>query len=232
MQQTRLWDAAARETVAMRTKEEAHDYRYFPEPDLPPVRIARERIAELRAALPELPEARARRVMSTYALSELDVVSMEGNGLTAYFEEAAKAAGNPRAAFNWVTGELARKLNELGDAFDIGRVSPAALAGLIGVVERGTISASVAKTVFDRMYDTGRAAEEIVKDEGLAQIADEDTLVRAVRAVIDANPGPADQYRSGRTGILGFLVGQVMKATAGQANPRLVNDLLRRELTR
>ncbi len=128
--------------------------------------------------------------------------------------------------------EFARKLNELGDAFDLQRVGPAALAGLIRVVERGTISSSVAKTVFDKMYETGRGAEDIVKADGLAQIADEGALLKAVRMVIDANPGPVGQYRGGRTSTFGFLVGQVMKATAGQANPRLVNDLLRRELDR
>jgi aspartyl-tRNA(Asn)/glutamyl-tRNA(Gln) amidotransferase subunit B len=232
VQETRLWDAAARQTVAMRSKEEAHDYRYFPEPDLPPVQVGRERIEQVRVTIPELPEARKRRIMARYGLSELDVVSMEGNDLTTYFEETAKLAGSPKAAFNWVTGELARKMNARAEAFDVRRVSPAALAGLIRVVDQGTISASVAKTVFDRMYETGCRAEEVVQSEGLAQIADESALLQAVRAVMDANPGPVGQYRAGRTNTFGFLVGQVMKATGGQANPRVVNDLLRRELTR
>ena len=232
VQETRLWDSSARQTVAMRSKEEAHDYRYFPEPDLPPVQIARERIEQVRATIPELPEARRQRIMVEYGLSDLDVVSLEGNGLTAYFEETAKVAGSPRAAFNWITGELARKLNELGETFDFQRMPPGALAGLIRVVERGAISASVAKTVFEKMYETGHGAEEIVKADGLAQIGDEDALLRAVRSVIDANPGPVSQFRAGRTNTFGFLVGQVMKATSGQANPRVVNDLLRRELSR
>jgi aspartyl-tRNA(Asn)/glutamyl-tRNA(Gln) amidotransferase subunit B len=231
-QETRLWDAAARQTSAMRSKEEAHDYRYFPEPDLPPVQVSRERVERLRARIPELPEARRERLVATYGLSDLDVTAMEGNGLSTFFEQTAKMSGNAKAAFNWVSGEVSRKLNALGEAFDIGRVAPAQLARLIGLVEKGTISASVAKSVFDKMYETGQSAETIVETEGLAQIADEGELLRVIQSVILANPEPVAQYRAGRASTFGFLVGQVMKATGGQANPRVVNELLRRELSR
>jgi aspartyl-tRNA(Asn)/glutamyl-tRNA(Gln) amidotransferase subunit B len=230
VQETRLWDAGARETFSMRSKEDAHDYRYFPEPDLPPVQMTRERIEELRGSLIELPEARRQRVMAEYALAEAEVMALENIELTALFEETARAAGNPRAAFNWVSGEVARKLNELGERFDRQRVTGRALAGLIGLVDKSTISASIGKTVFEKMYETGRSADEIVAADGLAQIGDEDAILSSVRAVIGANHDAVAQIRNGKTGTFGFLVGQVMKATGGKANPKLVNELLRREL--
>jgi aspartyl-tRNA(Asn)/glutamyl-tRNA(Gln) amidotransferase subunit B len=230
VQETRLWDAAADETLPMRSKEDAHDYRYFPEPDLPPVHLARASIDAIGASIFELPDARRQRLMAQYALSELDVKALESNDLTALFEETAKAAGNAKAAFNWISGEVARKVNELGDRFDRGRVTAPALACLIGIVEKGTISASIGKAVFEKMYDSGRSADDIVGAEGLAQIGDERALMTSVASVIEANRDAVAQYRSGKTGTFGFLVGQVMKATGGKANPKLVNDLLRREL--
>jgi aspartyl-tRNA(Asn)/glutamyl-tRNA(Gln) amidotransferase subunit B len=232
VQETRLWDADARETFSMRTKEDAHDYRYFPEPDLPPVVLSRERIEAIRASIVELPEARRQRVMAQYALSEQEVTALENTELTALFEETARASGHPRAAFNWVSGEVARKLNDLGERFDRQRVTAAALAGLIGLVDKSTISASIGKAVFDKMYDTGRSADEIVAADGLAQIGDEDAILSSVREVIGANQDAVAQIRNGKTGTFGFLVGQVMKKTGGRANPKLVNELLRRELDR
>jgi aspartyl-tRNA(Asn)/glutamyl-tRNA(Gln) amidotransferase subunit B len=214
----------------MRSKEDAHDYRYFPEPDLPPVQLTRERIEEIRATIVELPEARRRRVMTEYALSEAEVTALENIELTALFEETAKAAVNARAAFNWVSGEVARKLNDLGARFDRQRVTAGALAGLIGLVDKKTISASIGKTVFEKMYETGRSADEIVVADGLAQIGDEAAILSSVRAVLSANADAVAQIRSGKAATFGFLVGQVMKATGGKANPKLVNELLRREL--
>ena len=230
VQETRLWDASARETFSMRSKEDAHDYRYFPEPDLPPVRLERDRIEQIRASIVELPEARRRRVMVAYALSEAEVTALENTDLTPLFEETARASGLPRAAFNWVSGEVARKLNELGERFDRQRVPAAALAGLIALVEKATISASIGKAVLEKMYDTGRSADDIVASDGLAQIGDEGAILSSVRAVIGANQDAVGQIRNGKTGTFGFLVGQVMKATGGKANPKLVNELLRREL--
>jgi aspartyl-tRNA(Asn)/glutamyl-tRNA(Gln) amidotransferase subunit B len=230
VQETRLWDAGARETFSMRTKEDAHDYRYFPEPDLPPVRLTPERIAEISRSIAELPEARRHRVMAEFGLSNPEVTSLERNELTAFFESTAKAGANARAAFNWVSGEVARKLNELGERFDRQRVTADALAGLIALVDKGTISSSIAKTVFDKMYETGRNANDIVTAEGLAQIGDHAALLTSVRAVLAANADAVAQIRGGKTGTFGFLVGQVMKGTGGKANPKLVNELLRREL--
>jgi len=230
VQETRLWDAGARETFSMRSKEDAHDYRYFPEPDLPPVQVDAARIGEIRASILELPEARRQRLMSTYALSELDVMALEGHDLVALFEATAAASGKPKASFNWVAGEVSRKMNDLGAQFDAARMTAAALAGLIALVENGTISASIGKSVFEKMYETGRSAGEIVSAEGLAQIGDESELLASIAAVIDAHADAVGQYRSGKTGTFGFLVGQVMKATGGKANPKLVNALLKREL--
>ena len=232
VQETRLWDALARETFSMRTKEDAHDYRYFPEPDLPPVQLARARIDQIRQSIAELPEGRRQRVMAEYALSDREVATLERIELTALFESTAQASGNARAAFNWISGEVARKLNELGERFDRHRVTADALAGLIQLVEQGRISASIAKSVFEKMYDTGRSAADIVAAEGLAQIGDEGAILRDVRTVLSANPDAVAQIRNGKTGTIGFLVGQVMKASGGKANPRLVNELLRRELER
>ena len=229
-QETRLWDADARETVSMRSKEDAHDYRYFPDPDLPPVRLGRDRIDEIRDSIVELPEARRQRLISACGLSEAEVTALEGHALLSFFEATATAAGNPRAAFNWVSGEVARKINELGERFDRERVTAAGLAGLIALVENGTISASIAKTVFERMYESGRTAGDIVAAEGLAQIGEEGPLLESVRAVLAGNQDAVTQIRQGKTGTFGFLVGQVMKATGGKANPKLVNELLRREL--
>ena len=168
--------------------------------------------------------------MAAYALSEAEVTALENTELTPLFEETARASGQPRAAFNWVSGEIARKLNELGERFDRQRVSAAALAGLIALVEKATISASIGKSVLEKMYETGRTADDIVAADGLAQIGDEGAIVSSVRAVIAANQDAVTQFRNGKTGTFGFLVGQVMKAMGGKANPTLVNQLLRREL--
>jgi aspartyl-tRNA(Asn)/glutamyl-tRNA(Gln) amidotransferase subunit B len=230
VQETRLWNAAAGETFSMRSKEDAHDYRYFPEPDLPPVQLSRAWIDEISRSIFELPDARRQRLIVQYRLSELEVQALETHDLTGFFEETAQASGSPRAAFNWISGEVARKLNELGGRFDRSRLTAHALSGLIGIVEKGTISASSAKGVFETMYNTGRSAEEIVNAEGLGQIGDEGALMASITSVIAANQDAVAQYRNGKTGTIGFLVGQVMKATGGKANPKLVNDLLRREL--
>ena len=158
------------------------------------------------------------------------MAALEGHNLIPYFEQTARALGQPKAAFNWVSGELARKMNELGTAFDPARIPADVLAALIRLVDRGTISNSAAKEVFEKMYESGRPAETVVQAEGLAQIDDRSTLLAAIKAVVAGNPDAVDQYRRGKTGTFGFLVGQVMKSTSGKANPRLVNELLRAEL--
>jgi aspartyl-tRNA(Asn)/glutamyl-tRNA(Gln) amidotransferase subunit B len=229
--ETRLWDVAAGRTVAMRSKEEAHDYRYFPEPDLPPLDLSEERIERIRRLLPELPEARRCRLVAQYGLPEYDAgILTQSSALADYFEATAAHARDARAASNWILGEVLRKLKDTGAAVTDVRVAPARLAELIALVDRGTISGSVAKDVFQKMYETGATAESVVAAQGLAQISDEAALVGAIRDVIAANPGPVEQYRAGRTKTFGFLVGQVMKATRGQGNPALINELLKREL--
>jgi aspartyl-tRNA(Asn)/glutamyl-tRNA(Gln) amidotransferase subunit B len=233
VQETRLWDSAAGRTFSMRSKEEAHDYRYFPEPDLPPVIVTDQRIAAVRATMTELPDARRRRFVAEYALPEYDAgVLTQSAALADYFERVAAAAGNPKAASNWVMGELLRTMNERTTPIGEVPLTPAALGELITLVDRGTISSSIAKDVFTRMYDSGRAAGEIVASEGLAQIGDEAALMPIVRDVLGRNAEAVAQYRAGRTATFGFLVGQVMKGSGGKGNPKLVNQLLKRELDR
>ena len=230
-QETRLWDTASHRTVSMRSKEDAHDYRYFPEPDLPPVEVSEAWIAEVAAALPELPEARKQRLVRQYGLSAGEAGQLaHSGGLTAYFEAVA-AGGNSKAAANWVMGEVTRRLNADGEEIDAVGVPPDALGRLIRMVDDGVVSGSAAKTVFERMYGTGREAAEIVEAEGLAQIGDEGRLRGVVARVIADNDDAVSRFRRGNEGSLGFLVGQVMRATRGRANPRLVNELLRRALS-
>ena len=231
-QETRLWDTAAGRTVSMRSKEDAHDYRYFPEPDLPPVEVSEAWVAEVAAALPELPEARKQRLVRDYRISPAEAAQLADTGaLTAYFEAASAAAGNPKAAANWVMGEVTRRLKADGDEIGAVGVSPEALGRLIRMVDAGAVSGSAAKTVFERMVGTGREAEEIVEAERLAQIGDEEQLLGVVTRVIADNDDAASRFRRGNEGSLGFLVGQVMRATRGRANPKLVNALLRRSLS-
>ena len=230
VQETRLFDSGSGRTHAMRSKEEAHDYRYFPEPDLPPVVVDAARIEVVRAAMPELPEARRQRFVAAYGLPEYDAgVLTTSAGLAEYFERVASRV-SPKAASNWIMGELLRIQKERGRTMVEVPLTPEALAGLIALVENGTISSSIGKDVFAKMYDTGRSADEIVAAEGLAQIGDEAAIVAIVRDVIARHADAVAQYRAGKMQTFGFLVGQVMKGTGGKANPKLANELLRREL--
>jgi aspartyl-tRNA(Asn)/glutamyl-tRNA(Gln) amidotransferase subunit B len=229
--ETRLWDTAAGRTFSMRSKEEAHDYRYFPEPDLPPLRIEASVVDDLKRALPELPDARRRRFVSQYALPDYDAALLtQSQALAAYFEATAAAATNPKAASNWIMGELTRKMNEEGTDIEAVPLTPEALAGLIHLVDSGTISGPTAKQVFEKMYSSGRSAREIVDADGLAQIDDEAAVQAAVNKVLAAHGDAVKQYRAGKKQTYGFLVGQVIKSMGGKANPALVNTLMRREL--
>ncbi len=229
-QETRLFDSTTGRTMSMRSKEEAHDYRYFPEPDLPPLVVDEARVAAVRGTMPELPEARRQRFVASYGIPAYDAgVLTQSAALADYFEKTA-AAGNAKAASNWIMGELSRVMNER--AIDVAQVTmtPAALAGLIALIDKGTISSAIAKEVFAKMFDSGRTADDIVKAEGLAQIGDESSIVSAIRDVMAKNADAVSQYRAGKQQTFGFLVGQVMKATGGKANPKLANQLLKREL--
>jgi aspartyl-tRNA(Asn)/glutamyl-tRNA(Gln) amidotransferase subunit B len=233
VQETRLWDSATGRTNSMRSKEEAHDYRYFPEPDLPPLIVDEARIARVRTTMPELPAARRQRFVTHYAIPEYDAgVLTASAGLADYFEAVAVAAGNAKAASNWVMGEVLRTMKEHGhDARDT-PLEAVRLAGLIKLVDDGTISSSIAKDVFGKMYESGRSASEIVAAEGLAQVGDESALLEIIRGVISAHADAVAQYRAGKMQTFGFLVGQVMKASKGKANPTLASDLLKKELVR
>jgi aspartyl-tRNA(Asn)/glutamyl-tRNA(Gln) amidotransferase subunit B len=209
----------------MRSKEEAHDYRYFPEPDLPPLEITGAWMAEVQASLPELPAARRARFAAEYGLPDYDAgVLTASREVAGYFETAARASGNAKAASNWVMNEVLRKLDEKGG------VAPEALAELIRLVEAGTLSATLAKDVFERMWTSGEAPSAIVAREGLSQVSDEGALRAAVDEVLAASPEQVASYRGGKTAALGWFVGQVMRKSGGKANPQLVNRLLKEAL--
>ena len=228
VQETRLFDAAQGKTYSMRSKEEAHDYRYFPDPDLPALVVDASRRDAIAAQLPELPEARRRRFIGQYALPEYDAALLtQTRGVADYFEDTAKLSGNPKAASNWVMGEVLRNMKERAIAIAAIPISPSALAGLIAIVEKGTISSTVAKDVFAKMYDSGRGAAEIVAAEGLAQISDASSLEPIVGRVIAANPDIIAEIKAGKDRKLQFLVGQVMKETKGKGDPKIVTDLMK-----
>jgi aspartyl-tRNA(Asn)/glutamyl-tRNA(Gln) amidotransferase subunit B len=229
VQETRLFDAAQGKTYSMRSKEEAHDYRYFPDPDLPALVVTEARRTAITSQLPELPDARRRRFIEQYALPEYDAALLtQTRGVADYFEDTAKLSGNAKAASNWVMGEVLRNMKERAiDVTDI-PVAPQALAGLIAIVETGTISSTVAKDVFAKMYDTGRAAAEIVAAEGLAQISDASSLEPLVQKVIAAHSDIIAEIKQGKDRKFQFLVGQVMKETRGKGDPKIITDLMRR----
>lgn len=228
VQETRLFDAARGTTHSMRSKEEAHDYRYFPEPDLPPLIVEAGRRRAIEASMPELPEARRRRFIAEYAIPEYDAALLtQTRGVADYFEETARQSGNAKAASNWVMGEVLRNMKERAVAIEAVPITPAALAGLIGIVEQGTISSTVSKDVFAKMYDTGRAAAEIVAADGLAQISDSSSIEPIVQRVLAAHPDVVAEIKAGKDRKFQFLVGQVMKETKGKGDPKLVTDLMR-----
>jgi aspartyl-tRNA(Asn)/glutamyl-tRNA(Gln) amidotransferase subunit B len=231
IQETRLWDSAAGETVSMRSKEEAHDYRYFPEPDLPPVLVEAATVDAIAREMPELPQARRQRFVAALGLPDYDATILTASRALADFFEATVAAGAAaKAASNWMMGELTRALNESGKAITDSPVSPDRLAGLLALVDQGRISGAMAKTVFEKMFASGQSASDIVAAEGLAQITDDAQITERITAVLAANDDAVAQYRAGKSAALGFLVGQVMKATGGKANPKRVNELLKQML--
>ena len=232
VQETRLWDSTSGHTESMRTKEEAHDYRYFPEPDLPTLIVAETLVDDIRKAMPELPEDQKQRFVKEFEIAEEAAVWLtQAHGFASYFEELARKSLNPVASSNWMMGPVSRYLNEHSVDIDDFKIDSSDLAKLIQLVDSGLISGSAAKTVFRKMTETGANAESIVEDEGLKQIADEDILNLAVEAVLKGNSTAVETYRSGKEGVLGFLVGKVMKETQGKANPKLARDLLKAKLS-
>jgi aspartyl-tRNA(Asn)/glutamyl-tRNA(Gln) amidotransferase subunit B len=234
IQVTMGWDEAAGVTREQRSKEEAHDYRYFPEPDLPPLELERAWIREVEAGLPELPDARRDRFVADYGLSRYDAgVLVEDRSVADYFERAVQVAGGrvaPKLVANWVTGELFRLMNEAGVGIAEVKVGPADLVMLIGMVQEGLINQPAAKKTFGVMWETGRPPREIVDELGLAQISDAGQLAGTVARVIADNADAVAQVKAGKETTLRFLVGQVMKATRGKANPQLAEQLLREQL--
>ncbi len=231
VQETRTWEEERQITRSMRSKEEAHDYRYFPEPDLPPLRISREWVEKIRQSLPEMPEKARERLMREYGLSEYDtnLLTLTPNYL-AFFDECTLYYKDGKIISNWIMGELNKLLNQQNLDISECRVKPAALADMLKLIDEGRISGKMAKDVFEAMFETGIDPEQIIKEKGMEQISDEATLGMIIQEVIDKNPGVVDDYRNGKKKATGFLVGQVMQATKGQANPALVNKILAEKL--
>ncbi|RJP65540.1 MAG: Asp-tRNA(Asn)/Glu-tRNA(Gln) amidotransferase subunit GatB [Candidatus Abyssobacteria bacterium SURF_17] len=231
VQETRLWDADRGVTRSMRSKEEAHDYRYFPEPDLIPLIVDDTWINEIRARLPELPHQRKRRLQEDYGIPEYDAGVLTASKYTAdFFEQAARLYSDAKSVSNWVMGELQRYLNQEGIEIQRCKVTPEKLAELLKLIDDGVISGKIAKDVFGEIFRTGEHPAAIVKAKGLVQIADEDALVPVVNRVIEENPGPVADFLSGNERTFGFLMGQAMKATKGKANPKALNKILRERL--
>ena len=231
VQETRLWDDAQGVTNPMRSKEEAHDYRYFPDPDLVPVVIDQAWVAKIQSDMPELPLAKRERFVNDYQIPAYDAgVLTADKALANYYEDVVKLCGKPKIASNWIMGDIMKFLNE--DKRDIRQcpITAQSLADMIKLIEEGAISGKMAKEVIDDMYKTGKTPKEIIAEKGMVQITDEGELTKTITAIIEANPKQLADYRSGKDKLFGFFVGQVMKATQGKANPQLVNDLLKKML--
>lgn len=230
-QETRLWNIERGETAVMRSKEEAHDYRYFPDPDLVPLKLEDEWIEGFRASLPELPAVRTKRFISDYGLPEYDAAILTASkGMADYFESSLKLFNQPKTVSNWVMGELMRELNNSGTDISASPVTPERLVSLLQMVDKGTISLKVAREIFPELYCSGKMPEQIVQEKGLTQVSDEGALAKIIEEVLSKNPGQVTQFKEGKQQVLGFLVGQVMKVSGGKANPGKVNELLRKKL--
>ncbi|MGC8493175.1 MAG: Asp-tRNA(Asn)/Glu-tRNA(Gln) amidotransferase subunit GatB [Syntrophobacteraceae bacterium] len=231
VQETRLWDTARNVSVSMRGKEEANDYRYFPDPDLVPVVVDEEWIREIRSNLPELPEAKRERFVSQYGLPLYDAQMLTSSRpLADYFETAAKEFAQPKLVSNWIMSELLRELNRNDREIEACPVPPQHLADLLRLLDSGVISGKIAKAVFEEMFASGKSAQSIVDEKGLVQVSDQTALEAAIDQVLSENPGEVSQFRAGKEKLLGFFVGQVMKKTRGKANPQIVNEILGKKL--
>lgn len=233
VQETRLWNERESKTYSMRSKEEAHDYRYFPEPDLPPLVVSEALVERARAAMPELPEDRRRRFLEEYGLSFDDAAQLtDTRAMADYFEAGVKAGGNPRAIANWILNELVRELKNSGTEIGHSPVSAESLAQLIRMIEGATISGKMAKEALVQMYKTGRTAEAIIGEMGGAQVSDAAQIRELAEQAVASNAKQLEQYRGGKSALFGFFVGQVMKLSGGRANPQLVNSVLKEILDR
>jgi len=227
IQETRLWDPDKNRTFTMRTKEDAQDYRYFADPDLLPVIVSNETIEKYRAELPELPLARAQRFVREHSLPEYDAMILTTEkDLADYFEATTKISGNAKLTSNWIMTELIRELNTAGKNISQSPIHPDQLGRLIALIEKGTISGKIAKQVFQEVWDSGKDPEVVIKEKSLVQISDSGAIEKIIAEVLQANPSQVSEYRAGRTKLLGFFVGAVMKASKGQANPDVVNKIL------
>ncbi len=230
-QETRRWDDDKGMSYAMRSKEEAHDYRYFPEPDLAPIVSDREWIEKIRASLPELPEARRSRYVSEFGLPEYDAqLITQSKVLSDFFEEAVSKSSNPKLVSNWIMGDLMRILKDKGLEVEQIPFPAEYLARMIKLIESGKISGTIAKKVFEKMFESGKDPETIVKEEGLEVVSDEGALVGIVKSILEKNPQSVEDYKNGKEKAIGFLVGQAMKETKGKANPQIINKILKEEL--
>jgi aspartyl-tRNA(Asn)/glutamyl-tRNA(Gln) amidotransferase subunit B len=231
VQETRLWDPQKGVTVSMRGKEEAHDYRYFPDPDLVPMEISQEWIEDVKKTLPELPADKVKRFVAEYGIPEYDAEVLSiSKALADFYEETAKLSGQPKAASNWIMGDLLRLLKEDEREIEDCPVKPRHIAGMLKLIEDGTISGKIAKTVFEEMYKTGMMAEDVVREKGLVQVTDTAAIEKIIDEVMVENPGQVNDYRSGKDKLFGFFVGQVMKKSQGKANPAVVNEILKKKL--
>src|SRR5688572_3633118 len=232
LQETRLWDDRALETRLMRSKEEAHDYRYFPEPDLPPLIVTKEFVDDVRESMPELPEQRIKRFAEQYALSFAEASQLVSErSLADYYEAAAKASGNPRGAANWIRSELLRELEAAGKSAVDSPVPAEELGTLIRLIDDGKISGKQAKDVLVEMFKTGKGVLSIIQEQGLVQVSDTGEIDALIDEVMTANPDQVASYRGGKEALIGFFVGQVIKASHGKANPKIVNERLRAKLS-
>ncbi|MBI5375242.1 MAG: Asp-tRNA(Asn)/Glu-tRNA(Gln) amidotransferase subunit GatB [Candidatus Schekmanbacteria bacterium] len=231
VQETRLWDAGKGITLSMRSKEEAHDYRYFPEPDLVPMEIGDEWLSQAKASLPELPAEKRVRFISKYNLPEYDAgVLTSSKQLADYYEKVVSIYVDSKKASNWVMGELLRLLNEEGKDIKDLKVTPQDFAAMLTSIDKGVISGTAAKTVFEEMYRSGKSPADVIKEKGLEQVSDSSAIESAVEKVIAGNSVQVEQYLSGKDKVMGFLVGQVMKQTGGKANPAMVNTIMKQKL--
>lgn len=228
IQQTRLWDANNKTSKAMRSKEDSDDYRYFPCPDLPVVFVENATIESLKLKLPELPDEKQLRLQKEYGLVQKDAANLVADRAMAdFFEETVKHGTEPKLVANWILSDFSRMLNESKTTIHQSKIKPVQLAGLIRLIQNGTISGKIAKTVFEAMFESGKAADQIVSEKGLVQLSDEGEIHRTCKQILESNPAQVEEYKAGKAKVMGYFVGLVMKQTKGKANPQMVNQVLK-----